>query len=188
MEKKRIRDSFGQNPIIAAVRNEEHLDAALLSPVSNIFVLNADILNVGRLINKIKNSGKNAILHIDLLEGLGRDNKAVDFIINNIQPDGIITTRTAQIKHLSDKTFVIQRIFMIDNQSFETGIRTADSLKPDMIELMPGIIPRVISEFAKHTSVPIIAGGMVSTKDDVISALNAGAVAVSTGRSELWTV
>ena len=162
------------------------LNIALKSSVSNIFVLNADILNVGTIINRIKSSGKNAILHIDLLEGLGRDNKAVDFIINNIQPDGIITTRTAQIKHLSDKTFVIQRIFMIDNQSFETGIKTADSLKPDMIELMPGIVPKVIAEFVKYTSVPIIAGGMVSTKEDVVAALKAGAMAVSTGKRELW--
>jgi glycerol uptake operon antiterminator len=186
IDKHNILSSFERAPIVAAIRSEEQLEAALQSKVQNIFILNADILNVGSMVGHIQESGRNAILHIDLVEGLGRDGKAVDFIVNNIKPDGIITTRTTHIKHLVEKTFVIQRIFMIDNQSFETGIKTVKNLQPDMVEIMPGIIPQIISNFTKSVSVPVIAGGLVATKEDVIAALRSGAICASTGKADLW--
>ena len=35
-------------------------------------------------------------------------------------------------------------------------------------------------------SVPVIAGGLISDKEDIIAALDAGAAAISTTKEELW--
>jgi glycerol uptake operon antiterminator len=55
-----------------------------------------------------------------------------------------------------------------------------------MVEIMPGIIPQVIRDFTKNVTTPVIAGGMIATKEDVMAALRAGAICASTGKSPLW--
>ena len=58
-------------------------------------------------------------------------------------------------------------------------------LRHDLIEIMPGVIGKIIERFAKG-EIPLISGGLIETKAEVTSALNLGAFAVSTGKSELW--
>jgi glycerol uptake operon antiterminator len=55
-----------------------------------------------------------------------------------------------------------------------------------MIELMPGIATKAISFFKERVSVPIIAGGLISTRAEVQEAISAGADFVSTGDISLW--
>ena len=57
-----------------------------------------------------------------------------------------------------------------------------------MIEIMPGIAYKVISKLCAQTSVPIIAGGLIDTEDEIEKALAHGAAAISTGKRELWEV
>ena len=63
---------------------------------------------------------------------------------------------------------------------------TAASSRPDFSELMPGICPRVIRALAGRMGAPIIAGGMIETKEDILAALGAGAAGVSTSSAALW--
>lgn len=50
---------------------------------------------------------------------------------------------------------------------------------PDFVEILPGILPRIITEISTQTPVPIIAGGLLRDKADVIAA-------VSTSAPSLW--
>lgn len=50
---------------------------------------------------------------------------------------------------------------------------------------MPGIIPSVISEISVDVHQPVIAGGLVKTKEEVINALKSGAIAVSTSEKSV---
>ena len=45
-----------------------------------------------------------------------------------------------------------------------------------------------IREFAGKVDMPIIAGGIVETMDEVRAALAAGAAVVSTGEAGLWSM
>jgi len=176
-----------ENPIIAALRKEEDLPDALKSNVNVVFILHADIFNINHIVDSIKETGKCALIHIDFLEGLGRDDKALDYIVEKVKPDGIISTRNAHIKHAMEKgIFTIQRFFLVDSMSFDTTIKSLHSLKPDMIEILPGVMPSVVKRIAAHISLPIIVGGLIDSKEDIISALNAGAIGASVGKKELW--
>lgn len=95
MNHKEIISKIEQNPIIAGVRNEELLQQAISSPVSTIFLLHANIFNIKSMVDRVKESGKCAMIHLDFLEGIGRDNCAVDYICDVIKPDGIISTKIA---------------------------------------------------------------------------------------------
>ena len=59
-------------------------------------------------------------------------------------------------------------------------------IKPDMVELMPGLVTKAISAVSGKLSVPVIAGGMITEADEVAGALKAGALAVSTSDPVLW--
>ena len=131
-----------------------------------------------------KNS-KKLFVHIDLAEGIGKDVYGIKFL-QNCGVDGIISTRTNIIKLArKEGVFTVQRFFVVDSQSIETTVESALSSKADMIEIMPGVITKTISKFAEK-SVPVIAGGLVETKEEVTAALGAGAIAVSTGSEALW--
>jgi len=70
--------------------------------------------------------------------------------------------------------------------SYENSIKTAQLIKPNMVEVMPGIMPNILKRISKQLPMPIIAGGLVETKEDIIEILNSGALAASTGMKELW--
>lgn len=184
---KEILQKIEENPIIAAVRNEADVQEAILSPVSTIFLLHADIFNLQNMVERIKEAEKCVIIHIDFLDGISRDNRAIDYISEVIRPHGIISTKNSTIRYAMGKgMFTIQRVFLIDSLSYENSVKTAQATNPDMVEVMPGIMPNIIKRITQHISVPVIAGGLIEAKEDVIEILNAGALAVSTGKKELW--
>lgn len=184
---KIIVERLESNPIIAAVQNEGDLESAINSQVTTIFLLCADIFNARELVDKIKSANKSALIHIDFLEGIGKDSKAIDYIIKVIKPDGVISTKGSHIKLAKDKgMFTIQRFFLIDNKSYEMTIKSVKSIHPDLIEIMPGVMPGVIQRITQQLSTPVIAGGLISCKNDIIQILKAGALGASTGNRELW--
>ncbi|ABR46789.1 glycerol-3-phosphate responsive antiterminator [Alkaliphilus metalliredigens QYMF] len=185
--KETIFERIVENPIIAAIQKESDLDIALLSQVNTIFLLRADIFNIKYLVDKIKSNDKSVFIHMDFLEGIGRDAKAIDYIAKVVKPDGIISTKSSHIKIAKEKgMFTIQRFFLIDNQSYNMTIKSVELTHPDMIEIMPGVIPGVIGRMTKKLTTPVIAGGLIESKQDIIEVLKAGALGASTGKKELW--
>ena len=185
----RIIRRIEENPIIAAIRRETDVDAAVKSQVAAVFLLHADIFNIRPLVDSIKSYGKSVFIHVDFLEGLGRDRRAVDYIAQVIKPDGIISTGSSQIKYAREVgLFTVQRFFLVDSLSYETTIKAIQGTQPDMIEVMPAVMPGVIKRICSQVSTPVIAGGLIDTKEDIVEILRAGAVGASTGKKELWVL
>lgn len=182
-----IIKSMRENPVIAAVRKEEDIGEAVVGEPCNIFILNGDIFNIREMVDTVKESGKNVFIHIDFLEGLGRDNRAIDYIAEEIKPSGIISTRSQGIKYAKGKgIFTIQRFFLVDSLSYDTTVKTAHAVQPDIVELMPAVMPTVMERICRELSMPAIAGGLIETLEDIKVVLNSGPIAVSTGKKALW--
>ena len=47
-------------------------------------------------------------------------------------------------------------------------------------------MPSIVKQLTGYCSVPIIAGGLLTTEMDIRAALQAGAIAVSTTNPDLW--
>lgn len=187
----KLKDKFFEktikNPIIAEVNCEKKLYKALDSPCENIFLLSGDIINIEKIVKKAKLEDKGVYVHIDLIEGISKDIWGLRFIIKNVNPDGIITTKANIVKWAKDlNLFTIQRLFILDSMSLETGIRSVLNVKPDAIEMLPGIMPPVVKIISSRTKLPIITGGFIREKEDVMDSLVAGAIGVSTSNENVW--
>ena len=184
-----IAEKLNENPVIAAVAEPERLPAALASDCGVVFLLSGDILSIGALVDAVKNAGKAAMVHLELIEGLSGKEIAVDAIHALTRADGIISTRAAQIKRARQLGLAtIQRGFLLDSRSVRSLQAQAAQGKPDYVEILPGVIPRVIAELAHGMNTPLIAGGLIKTKEEVVAALGAGAVAVSTTAESVWAL
>lgn len=186
MTKQELCDSLEISPIIAAV-NERNLEKAIESPVDVIFLLGSSILNLKENIDAAHKANKRIFVHIDLTEGIGKDKVGVEFLARN-GADGIISTKAMLIKAAKEHGLVtVQRFFALDSQGVESISDMLLNSSPDFIEIMPGVIGKIIERFSKEKT-PLISGGLVETKADVTAALSIGAFAVSTGKPELWYI
>ena len=178
-------------PIIAAARTPDDFLAAVKSPCEIIFWLSPTIMTLEPYIAKahaLEEEGdeKSIFVHIDMTDGIGKDSAGLEYL-HYLGVDGIISTRGNLIKSAREAGLItVQRFFIVDSRSITTAFDTVRSSKPDMIEIMPGLMPGVITHFAQSTDLPVIAGGLIECKDDVIAALSAGASAISTSKEELW--
>jgi glycerol uptake operon antiterminator len=183
----KILQSTEECPIIAAVKNFEGLDKCAKTECRIVFVLFGDLCNLAGIVNRIKEAGKYAIVHIDLIGGLGSKEVAVDYIRQYTKADGIISTKPALIKRAKELSlFTIQRFFLIDSLAYDNLKKQALTNNPDVIEILPGSLYKIISILCREIDTPLIAGGLIMDKSDVINALKAGAIAVSTTREEVW--
>ncbi len=175
------------NPIIAAVSDLHQLDEALNSPCENIFLLTGNIFNLKEIANRVKSKNKGLYIHIDLIDGFSKDTWGLEYIVKNIFPDGIITTKSNLVKLSKDLgAFTIQRLFILDSMSLEKGIKSIQNTRPNAVEILPGIMPKIIKKIYFETRIPIITGGLIMDKEDVIQSLNSGAVAISTSNKNVW--
>ena len=184
---EKIRDLFEISPIITAVKDEQGLEKALKTESPVVFLLFGNICNITGLVDQVKNSGKIAIVHVDLIQGLSSKEVAVDFIHQNTRADGIISTKAPLVRHAMDLGMIGgQRTFLIDSMALETTKKQLLTFQPDFMELMPGVMPKILKTVRGYTESPLVAGGLISDKKDILAAFDAGVDAVSTTREELW--
>lgn len=171
--------------IIAAVRTESALSEACQSNVKTVFELVPSIASIDNSVQLCRRSGKRMFVHIDLAEGIGKDRAGLQFL-SDIGVDGVISTRTGMIKTAKEVGLkTVQRIFILDEQSIQSAKANLKT-RPDMVEIMPGVIPRAIREICAAVELTVIAGGLIQEEADVVAALQAGAAAVSTSKMPLW--
>lgn len=187
MTKDYMLDQLIENPVIAAVKNDEGLKTAITSPCPVIFVLYGDICSIGEIVKRIKSAGKTAVVHLDLIDGLSNREISVKFLKTNTEADGIISTKTQLVRRAKELSLIaVQRFFIWDSLSLENVRKNLSGDTADFIEILPGIIPKAVDFCVKSVGIPVIAGGLISVKSEVLSALGAGATAISTTNESLW--
>lgn len=186
---QKFYDAVAMNPVIAAVKNESGLNKCIQIPeISVVFVLYGSVAMIGRLVEQLKQADKTVIVHMDLVAGLSAKAEAVDFIAQYTRADGIISTRIDQIRRARELSlYTVYRIFAIDSKVLDNvaGNRAICEYA-DFVEILPGLMPKVIRMMCRHLAVPVITGGLISEKEDVIAALDAGAAAISATNQDVW--
>lgn len=187
MEQK-FYDAVEANPVIAAVKDEAGLEAALSSAdIQVLFILYGDVLNISEIVRRAKQAEKLVLVHMDLINGLSSKEIAADFIKRQTEADGIITTRPGMIKRAKELGLhTVMRFFIIDSMALANVHKQYLSVRPDFIEVLPGVMPKIIQRISKENRIPIIAGGLIMDKEDVMTALDAGAISVSTTNRNVW--
>ena len=78
--KKEFREALEDSPVIAAIKDDEGLRQCRESDSKVIFILYGDICSIADIVDRIKEAGKIAMVHLDLITGLSSKEIAVDFI------------------------------------------------------------------------------------------------------------
>ncbi|MBV9133825.1 MAG: glycerol-3-phosphate responsive antiterminator [Chloroflexi bacterium] len=178
-----------RRPIIAAVRDEAALAAALASPPAVVFLLSGSLLTIEQMVQRVLREDRAAFVHLDLVEGLTKDQHGLRWLAQRARPTGIISTRGSVLSGASSMGLAtVQRLFLLDSQSVRTGLDMANNVRPDVIEVLPGILPDAIGDIRNRSGRPVIAGGMISSWQQVCAALQAGAHGVSSSKQQLWQV
>ena len=174
------------DPVIAAVTDEKW-QAAIESPARVIFYLSADLLTVKERVRQAHEAEKIVMVHMDLAEGIGKDRTGIRFLAQ-CGVDGVISTKAQMIRLAKEQNLItVQRFFALDSKGMESIEEMLRNTNPHLMEIMPGVIGKAISRFRK-SGIPVIAGGLIETKQEVTEALGAGATAVSTGQQKLWYI
>ena len=113
---------------------------------------------------------------------------AVDFL-HRCGADGIISTRPMLLRRGRELGMLtVLRVFAIDSKAVSNLGRETEGGMPDVIEILPGTLCKVLRRLSRELPVPLIAGGLLSDKADVMVALGAGALCVSASDESLWAL
>jgi glycerol uptake operon antiterminator len=175
-----------ESPVILAVKSTEGLEKSLAGKGNIVFVLFGDIVTIPGIAGKLKDAGKTVFVHLDLIDGLSSRDVAVDFLAENTRIDGILSTKANLLKHAKARGLLtVQRFFVLDSLALLNIEKQFPLDYADAVEILPGLMPKVIRKIAGLINKPIIAGGLISDREDVRHALEAGAVSVSSTNSDL---
>ena len=176
---REFKDALEDSPVIAAIKDDNGLKECLKSDIQVVFILYGDICNIADIVDTVKQAGKMALVHLDLINGLSAKDVAVDFIKKYTKP--------ALIKHAGEIGLTsVLRLFVIDSMAYENIQKHVKGARPDVIEVLPALMPKVVKRVCRISQIPVIAGGLVSDKEDVMSLLQAGVVSVSSTNKEIW--
>ncbi len=190
MERKKereIRELLDGCPVIAAVKDAESLERGIHSDIPLVFVLFGDICSIEEIVEKLKEAGKTVFVHLDLIQGLSGREVAVDFLKARTKADGIISTKINVVNYAEQQGFyTVFRVFLVDTKAYETLVKQRKQIHMDVLEILPGVMPRVIKKLVQSFPIPVIASGLIMEKEDVIEGLKAGVMAISTTNIKVW--
>ena len=74
-------DAVGNNPIIAAVKNMKDIEVSCtIEEIQVIFILFGDVCSIDRIVKRVKDAGKVAMVHVDLISGLSPKEVSVEYL------------------------------------------------------------------------------------------------------------
>ncbi|MFB5266872.1 glycerol-3-phosphate responsive antiterminator [Paenibacillus enshidis] len=177
---------YGQQ-ILPAAKNMKQFESILESSYKYGVFLDTHVAQLRTLYQMARSKEKNMLLHADLVQGLKNDEYAAQYLCQEIKPFGIISTRASVITTAKKKGILaIQRLFMLDTIALEKSYTLVEKTQPDFIEVLPGVMPHMIVEVNERTGIPILAGGLIRSVEEVEMALAAGATAVTTSNKGLF--
>lgn len=179
--------TFQGQSILPAVRGMKDFEKLVKSNYRYIVLLDTHVGQLRSILKFAQSRGKKVLLHADLIHGLKNDEYAAEFLCQEVKPDGLISTRTNVVITARKKGLLaIQRLFLLDSIALDTSYKMLKKSQPDYIEVLPGVMPHIIREVKETSGIPVFAGGLIRSVEDVKSALAAGAEVVTTSRRHLW--
>ncbi len=175
-----------KTPVVPAVRGpDSDLDAALAGDHAAIFVLGGDIFKVlGRVSSESRRP--RVYVNVDLVGGIAADASGLRFLARRVE--GIISTHRHVIELAKTSGLItIQRLFAIDSGAVERGLKLIRRAQPQFVEILPALAyPEIAAQYSEVLDLPVLAGGLLRSREDISTILEAGAVGVSASDQGLW--
>ncbi|MCD8823239.1 glycerol-3-phosphate responsive antiterminator [Mammaliicoccus sciuri] len=175
------------NHILPAIRSMKDMEKFFKMDYERCVLLDTHIGHLQAILEQMKKHQKEVMLHIDLIKGLSNDEAAVEYVIQQYKPHGIISTKSKIIKRAKKlNTLTILRVFILDSTALSRSIELIKQSDPDLVEVLPGVATKVIKEISDKTGKRIIAGGLINTKEEIDLAIESGAQYVTSSDIAIW--
>ncbi|ETI67239.1 glycerol-3-phosphate responsive antiterminator [Neobacillus vireti] len=177
---------FGQK-VLPAIRKIEDVEKMMSSNYEYIVILDLHVSRLKPIFQMAQANHKKLIIHMDLVHGLKSDEYSTEYICQEYKPFGLISTKGSVILKARQRGVKsIQRLFLLDTSSIEKSFALIERTQPDYIEVLPGIMPKIIKDIRNRTKREVFAGGLIDTIEEVEQAYEAGAITITTSNKELW--
>lgn len=173
--------------ILPAIRSMKDLEKLAKTDYQTCVLLDTHIGHLKGIMQFMQQRQLQPYVHIDLIKGMSHDEFACEYIVQQYRPRGIVSTKMKVIKKAKALGVVtIFRVFIIDSHALERSIELIKRLEPDYVEVLPGIADKVIQQIQQQTGARVIAGGLISTEDEVQRAVDSGETYITTSDRSLW--
>jgi glycerol uptake operon antiterminator len=173
-------------PCCAAIVDAARLDAALASRAQVVFVLRGNGLELAGLVERVHDAGKLIAVHLDLVDGIKADHWGVSWLART-GVDAVITSHGQLMSVIRNEgATAIHRLLLSRREHLDTAVAALARSRPDIVEILPGVILPAIAPLLPRLEVPMLAGGFIRTPFDARAALAAGAIGVTTSSEALW--
>ena len=173
--------------IIPVIENRTEFLRALNAPqISTVLLRHCNLLDLKPIIDHAFEHEVAVYVNVDHIDGIHPDSAGLRFLAHQLHIVGIVSSNPRILtlgKGFELET--IQRLFAVDSTGLETALESIDSHHVDLLDISPAlVIPYVVSHIV--LPLPFIGSGLISTFQQVQSVLRAGALRVTTARSELY--
>lgn len=182
-----LKTGLTQKPIIAGLKGIADAHRTGVAGIKVCFYLTGDIFELRDLAKLCKAQGQMLFAHVDLIGGVAKDAMGMEVLASEVGIDGVLTTKGYLVSAAQKAGLLgIQRLFMLDSEALRTGLRMIHSSQPDAVEILPALVLPSVRERLPERLPPMIAGGLVETKDELEKVIEPPVLAVSTSRVGLW--
>ncbi len=173
--------------IIPSARREKDWEEALnaLSRYVLFSGLSIDILPYWA--EKAHQANKIVLVNPDLIGGLDPSPLGMKLLKKHFKVDGILSPNLQLLRGAQKEGLIcIQRIFLIDSQSWDTALKTLAESTIDAVEILPASMAPKFASVLKRKGVAMLAGGFVKTRRQVAELCQLGFMGATTSEKDLW--
>ncbi len=173
--------------ILPAISNHQSLKKFLTLDYEYGILMNFQLAQLPELIKTLKDNHKKVLIHSELIKGLSSDEYGAIYLIQNLNVDGIISSKPKVIDVCKKRGVIgIFRFFLKDSTALEQSLSLARKIEPQYIEVLPASCLSTIPYIKTETHASILMGGLIQTKEQINQCIKAGAISVTTSNPDLW--
>lgn len=174
--------------IIPSVRRAKDFAEALSGPARHILLSGQGIDILGQWTIEAHEKNKIVLVNPDLIGGLEASQTGLRLLKKHFGVDGIMSPNLQQLRMAhKEGLFCIQRIFLLDSQSWDSGLKALNNASVDAVEILPGTMaPKFVSSL-KRKGVAMLAGGFIKTRKQIQELYSLGFYGATTSEKALWT-
>lgn len=190
MQIKNAGEQLKFQSVIPSVHQRKELLYAMEETAADWIMLKlGDVNTLPQLVGHIHRSGKKVMVHQDSIKGLARDKMGIQYMAN-CGVDCVITMKSLCVKYIKDAGMIAAfGFFVIDSDACRTGLGSIKEHQPDVVILMPGTIPpQIIRDIKSEAGIPVILGGLMTTREQITTAIGIGVASVATSNQDLWNL
>ncbi len=107
-------------------------------------------------------------INVDLISGIEKNGKGIEYLIENDICDGIISTQSDLINVAKEADLMtIQKVFIQDNSTLKEALNLLKTTNPDAVEISPAIAETKALEHLQKLNLSIIVGRLENDKEAV---------------------